>query len=127
MRHHWQLPVFLALLVASGLLANLARARPSFAWDHPVAEWIVAIDVPGFHSAMEAVSVPGTTLGVLLSVLVATVAVLVWRGWRSATMTATIIVAERHPLHARTATVATRTDRRTPRVVPGTETASIAE
>ncbi len=93
MRHRWQLPVFLALLVASGLLANLARARPSFAWDHPVAEWIVAIDVPGFHSAMEAVSVPGTTLGVLLSVLVATVAVLVWRGWRSATMIVAVIVA----------------------------------
>lgn len=93
MRRRWQLPVFLALLVASGLLAYLAHVRPSFAWDHAVAEWIVAIDVPGFHAAMQAVSVPGTTLGVILSVLVAMVAVLAWRGWRPAMVILAVIVA----------------------------------
>ena len=93
MRRRWRPALFVVLLAVSGFLAYLAAGSDPFAWDRPVAEWTVGISVSGFRGAMEAVSIPGTTLGVLLSLAVATAAVLAWRGWRAASVVAAVILA----------------------------------
>ena len=88
----WRLGAFLALALTAGVLALLASASPSFGWDEPIAKWITAIDVPGFSRAMELVSLPGTTLGIPLTIAAAASVVLWRRGWREAVLVMTIIV-----------------------------------
>jgi hypothetical protein len=87
----WRLLVLLALVLSSGALAYMARAYPSFAWDGPIAEWVQGLQAPGLKRAMHVVSLPGTAVGALVSV-VAAGALVLWRaGWRAAIVVLAVV------------------------------------